>query len=201
VTWRGFLLSNIAQPLRESPQPCEIPFALANGNAGTAIAGLTGEVSELRGLALKFFLGGDAHMMKMLTDDEARKLFQVAKVVRLGCIVNGEPYVVPINCHLEGEYLYSHSLPGLKISGLRENPRACVQVDEIESDLCWRSAIAFGKFEEVANPNERANVLGKLLRNFPLLTPVESAIAADGTAAEVIVFRIRIERVTGISES
>ena len=139
-------------------------------------------------------------MMKMLSNDEARKLFQDAKVARLGCIVNGEPYVVPINCHLEGDCLYSHSLPGLKISGLRENPPACIQVDQIESDLRWRSAIAFGKFEEITKANERADVLGKLLKRFPLLTPVESAIAIDGGAQEVIVFRIRIERLTGVSE-
>ena len=139
-------------------------------------------------------------MMKMLSDDEARRLFQFARVVRLGCMVNGAPYVVPINCHLEDDYLYSHSLPGLKISGLRENPQACVQVDEIESDLHWRSAIAFGKFEEITNPNERHDVLTKLLKKFPMLTPVESEIALDGAAAEVIVFRIRIERLTGVSE-
>ena len=139
-------------------------------------------------------------MMKMLSDDEARKLFQFARVARLGCIVNGEPYVVPINCHLEGDCLYSHSLPGLKISGLRVNPRACLQVDKIESDLRWRSAIAFGKFEEITTPSERAEVLGKLLRNFPMLTPVESTIALDGAAHEVVVFRIRIERLTGVAE-
>jgi len=139
-------------------------------------------------------------MMKMLSNDEARKLFQSAKVAHLGCIVNGEPYVVPINCHVDGDYLYSHSLSGLKISGLRENPRACVQVDQIESDLYWRSAIAFGTFEEITKPNERADVLGKLLRRFPLLTPVESAIAVDGGGQEVIVFRIRIERLTAVSE-
>ncbi|HEU4510011.1 MAG TPA: pyridoxamine 5'-phosphate oxidase family protein [Pyrinomonadaceae bacterium] len=139
-------------------------------------------------------------MMKMLSDDQSRKLFQSARVARLGCIVNNEPYVVPINCQLEEDFLYSHSLPGLKITGLRENPRACVQVDEIESDLHWKSAIAFGKFEEVTKPDERAAVLGKILKKFPLLTPVESAIALDGAAAEVIVFRIRIERLTGVEE-
>ena len=139
-------------------------------------------------------------MMKMLSSEDARKLFQSARVVRLGCIVNSEPYVVPINCHFEDDCLYSHSLPGLKISGLRENPRACVQVDEIESDLQWRSVIAFGKFEEITKPSERADFLGKLLRKFPMLTPVESAIAIDGAAAEVIVFRIRIERLTGVCE-
>ena len=139
-------------------------------------------------------------MMKMLSNEEARQLFQRARVARLGCIVNGEPYVVPINCHLEGDHLYSHSLAGLKITGLRENPRACVQVDEIESDLRWRSAIAFGTYEEITKPNERADVLSTLLRNFPMLTPVESAIAIDGSSPEVIVFRISIERLTGVSE-
>lgn len=139
-------------------------------------------------------------MMKMLSNDEARHLFQVARIVRLGCIVNGEPYVVPVNCHLEGDSLYSHSLPGLKITGLRENPGACVQVDEIESDLRWKSALAFGQYEEITAPNERADTLTKLLRRFPMLTPVESAIAIDGSSPEVIVFRIKIERLTGVSE-
>lgn len=139
-------------------------------------------------------------MMKILSDREARELFQHSRVARLGCIVDGGPYVVPINCHFHDDHLYSHSLPGLKISGLRENPQACVQVDEIESDLRWRSAIAFGRFEEITKPNERAYILNELLRRFPMLTPVESAIAVDGIAPEVIVFRIRIERLTGVAE-
>lgn len=139
-------------------------------------------------------------MMTMLNEIEAQKVLQSARVARLGCVVNGEPYVVPISCHLEDDCLYSHSLPGLKISGLRENPRACVQVDEIESDLHWRSAIAFGKFEEITKSNEREEILTKLLRKFPLLTPVESAIAVDASTPPVIVFRIRIDRLTGVSE-
>jgi nitroimidazol reductase NimA-like FMN-containing flavoprotein (pyridoxamine 5'-phosphate oxidase superfamily) len=139
-------------------------------------------------------------MIKMLSDDEARNLFQAAHVARLGCIVNGEPYVVPISCYLEGDFLCSHSLPGLKISAMRENPHACVQVDEIENELHWRSAIAFGKYEEITKSNERAEILVKLLHRFPMLTPVESAIAIDSSPPEVIVFRIRIERLTGVSE-
>lgn len=138
--------------------------------------------------------------MKTLSSDETRNLFAAARVARLGCIVNGEPYVVPVNCHLEGDFLYSHSLPGLKISGLRDNPQACVQVDQIESDLRWRSAIAFGKYEEITKPNDRATALTKLLHKFPMLTPVESALVVDGSPPEVIVFRIRIERLTGVSE-
>ncbi|HET6853462.1 MAG TPA: pyridoxamine 5'-phosphate oxidase family protein [Pyrinomonadaceae bacterium] len=139
-------------------------------------------------------------MMTMLNEIAARKVLQSARVARLGCIVNGEPYVVPISCHLEDDCLYSHSLPGMKISALRENPRACVQVDEIESDLHWRSVIASGKYEEITKSNEREESLTRLLRKFPLLTPVESAIVVDGSTPQVIVFRIRIDRLTGVSE-
>jgi nitroimidazol reductase NimA-like FMN-containing flavoprotein (pyridoxamine 5'-phosphate oxidase superfamily) len=136
----------------------------------------------------------------MLSEDEARSLFAAARVARLGCIVNGQPYVVPISCYLDGDRLYSHSLPGMKIDGLRENPAACVQVDEIESDVSWKSAIAFGKYEEVFKPGERAAVLAKLLHKFPMLTPVESAISMDGAAPQAIVFRINIERISAVSE-
>ena len=139
-------------------------------------------------------------MISVLDNQEARKVLQSARLARLGCIVNGEPYIVPINYNFEDDCLYSHSLPGTKINGLRQNPRACVQVDEIESDLHWRSAIAFGKFEEITKQNERVEVLAKLLKRFPMLTPVESAITTDGSAPEVIVFRIKIDRVTGVSE-
>jgi nitroimidazol reductase NimA-like FMN-containing flavoprotein (pyridoxamine 5'-phosphate oxidase superfamily) len=139
-------------------------------------------------------------MITMLDNHGAREVLQSARVARLGCIVNGEPYVVPINYHFEGDCLYSHSLQGMKINGLRENPRACVQVDEIDSDLNWRSAMAFGKFEEIKAQDERTEILTKLLRDFPMLTPVESAIAEDGSPMEIVVFRIKIDRITGVSE-
>jgi nitroimidazol reductase NimA-like FMN-containing flavoprotein (pyridoxamine 5'-phosphate oxidase superfamily) len=66
--------------------------------------------------------------------------------------------------------------------------------------MSWRSAIAFGKFEEITNSDERAEVLNKLFRAFPMLTPVESTLALDGLAQQVIVFRIRIDRLTAVAE-
>jgi len=43
-------------------------------------------------------------------------------------------------------------------------------------------------------------ILGSLLMEFPMLTPVESAVAEDVNAPEIIVFRIRVDRITGVSE-
>ncbi len=138
--------------------------------------------------------------MKSLAEDEAKALFNTVKVGRLGCIANGEPYVVPINFFFADGFIYSHSLPGRKIEALRVNPAACLQVDSIEDDFHWRSAIAYGQYEEIRAPGERRAVLVRLMERFPSLTPVESMIASDGSAPDNVVFRIRIERITGASE-
>ena len=139
-------------------------------------------------------------MITTISDEQARELLRSSRVGRLGCIVNGEPYIVPINFTFEDNSVYSHSLPGKKITALKENPRACVQVDEIKSDLSWSSVLAFGNFEEIVKATERKEILSKLLKRFALLTPVESAIAQDGSPLEVIIYRIKIDRITGVSE-
>jgi nitroimidazol reductase NimA-like FMN-containing flavoprotein (pyridoxamine 5'-phosphate oxidase superfamily) len=139
-------------------------------------------------------------MMRVLQDDEARELLGARKIGRLGCVDNGEPYVVPINYVFEDETIYSHSLPGRKIEALRAYPRSCLQVDEIENDFNWRSVIAYGNFEEIRIPSERRAILGKLLARFPQLTPVESVMAQDAAAPDSVVFRIRIDRMTGVAE-
>jgi len=138
-------------------------------------------------------------MLNRLTETEATKLFSRQRIARLGCITEDGPYIVPISYYFADGSAYSHSLPGVKIDALRHDPRACLQVDEIESDIRWKSAMAFGTYEEIRS-NERADVINKLLERFPMLTPVESALASDAGPAPVIVFRIRIERVTGLAE-
>lgn len=139
-------------------------------------------------------------MTRMLSESEARDLIADGRIGRLGCVDNGEPYVVPINYVFEDGSIYSHSLPGRKIDVLRAHPRACLQVDEIENNFEWRSVIAFGSFEEIRVPSDRRSILSKLLGRFPLLTPVESVMAQDASAPDSIVFRIRIDRISGVTE-
>ena len=138
--------------------------------------------------------------MRALAEKEAFELLNLTKVGRLGCVDNGEPYVVPINYLLDGASIYSHSLPGRKIEALKAHPRACLQVDSIEDDFHWRSAIAYGHFEEIHVPDDRRSVLQKLLARFPMLTPVESVMAEDASAPDSVVFRIRIDKITGVAE-
>ncbi len=139
-------------------------------------------------------------MVRTMTDKESRRLLQGATIGRLACVVKGEPYVVPINYVIEGDCIYSHSLPGQKIDALRLNPRSCLQVDAIRGPLRWSSVIAYGNFAEIKDASKRHEVISKILERNPMLTPVESTIATDGGPSEVIVFQIRIDKLTGVSE-
>ena len=138
-------------------------------------------------------------MNRTLSVAEAREVISSGKVGRLGCVDRGEPYVVPINYLCEDRFIYSHSLPGRKIDVMRSHPRACLQVDRIDDELHWRSAIAFGNFEEVRT-KDREVIMSKMLLRYPRLTPVESMIVQDAAAAKIIVYRIRIDRITGAAE-
>ena len=138
-------------------------------------------------------------MITRLSPEEARALLNASRVGRLGCVYEGGPYVVPINYVLDGESVYIHSLPGRKVEALRANPRVCLQVDEVTDPYHWRSAIAFGDYEEVTDQTERDRAVRTLYARFPNLTPVESVPVHDGQSS-VVIFRIRIDEVTGVGE-
>ena len=63
-----------------------------------------------------------------------------------------------------------------------------------------KSAIGFGRYEEVTEPGERDRVLNNLLERFPRLTPAESISAASGALIPPIVFCLRLDRITGLAE-
>jgi hypothetical protein len=137
-------------------------------------------------------------MIAQLGSKESREILSQQRRGRLGCSLNNEPYVVPVNYLLEDDCIYIHSLAGHKINLLRANPRACLQVDDIVDDYNWRSVIATGWYEEVSNAEERERKLAALFRHLPHLTPVESKMKSG--AEQAILFRIRIERITGVGE-
>lgn len=137
-------------------------------------------------------------MIEPLGKEDARALLRAHHYGRLGCCVNGAPYILPINYLYDGEDIYMHSLPGLKIRALRIHPQACLQVDEVKDDYNWRSVIAFGEYEEITEPEERERLMAAMFQKLPHLTPVESRMTKG--EEEAIVFRIRIERLTGVSE-
>lgn len=139
-------------------------------------------------------------MISRLTAEQSYALLRGGRVAHLGVVERGEPYVVPVNYAFDGEYIYLHTLPGRKVDAMRSDPRVCVEVEEVRDDLCWKSVVAFGRAEEIKGAAARSQALSLLLALFPHLTPVESLMADDANAPAPLAFRIRLERVTGLSE-
>ena len=137
-------------------------------------------------------------MARRLSKAEAYQLLADETVAHLACVVNDEPYVVPINYLFIDGAIYIHSLPGLKIDALRARPRLCLQVEQVKNNIKWRSAQVFGDFEEIRSASERRYVLSRLSERFPLLTPVESV--QDNAFENCIVFQVVIDRVIGVTD-
>lgn len=133
-----------------------------------------------------------------LGDEDSLAILREGILGRLGCIASGWPYVVPVNYFFDGKDIYIHTLPGKKLDALRSNPRVCLQVDKIKDPYNWRSVIAYGTFEEISAEETRENILTRMYSRLPHMTPVESRLV-EGTKG-TIVFRIKVEEVTGMAE-
>jgi nitroimidazol reductase NimA-like FMN-containing flavoprotein (pyridoxamine 5'-phosphate oxidase superfamily) len=98
-------------------------------------------------------------MLGILKDTEIEALLKKCKVGRIGCSDGYKTYVVPVTYVYDGKQIIAHSLEGMKIKMMRENPEVCFEVDEINNDADWKSVIAWGTYHEIKNERERRNAM------------------------------------------
>lgn len=126
--------------------------------------------------------------IRVLPPDQIEDLLHSAIVGRIACCGHGatgdgRPYLVPLAYGYDGEAVYAHSGPGRKLDLMRAEPRVTFEVDEAQASDRWRSVIAEGTFEEIAEPDERLQALR-------VMYPEPAAIPDLG--AQTVVFRIRL---------
>ena len=110
-------------------------------------------------------------MFGTLNPKEIEDFLKKQFIGRLGCHANNKTYVVPISYAYDGEFVYCHTQEGMKTKMMRENPDVCFEVDSLETLATWKSIIAWGKFVEVTDKNERARALKVLLnRVYPFIS-------------------------------
>ncbi len=135
----------------------------------------------------------------ILGPSEAARILRQATIGRLGCIADGEPYVVPVHYHFDGQDIFIHSLPGKKIDALRAHGRACLQVDEIHDSYHWQSVLAYGHYEEIRDEHLIEQTLAELFKRVPQMTPVESKLIER--TGPTIVFCLHVDKITGVGET
>ncbi len=138
-----------------------------------------------------------------IQETESREILARATLGRLGCSRNDQPYVIPVAIAYEPDYIYIFSTFGKKIEWMRENPKVCVQVDEVTNRSDWVSVIANGEYEELVEPrySDERDHARKLLekRHQWWLTPLaERRTQIPDQEIKPIFFRIRIASLTGL---
>lgn len=88
-------------------------------------------------------------MIKDLTDAQMDHLLRTQSYGRLGCGKGEDLYIVPLSYVYDGSYLYAHSKEGRKISLMREQPKVCFQIDEIQNSNNWWSIMVWAEYEEL----------------------------------------------------
>jgi nitroimidazol reductase NimA-like FMN-containing flavoprotein (pyridoxamine 5'-phosphate oxidase superfamily) len=133
--------------------------------------------------------------IRELSRGEIDALLDDELVGRIGCHADGLTYVVPVIYAYDGDAFYVASREGQKVRMMRANPEVCFEVDRYERGS-WRSAIAHGRFEELAG-EEAARAIHLLAARFPA-APLGGGAGSGRSAGEgTVCFRIRIGELTG----
>lgn len=137
-------------------------------------------------------------MIGDLNDKQIDYLLNSQVIGRIGCSVDYKTYVVPISYVYDGTYIYSHTHLGLKIEMMRKNPKVCFEVDVMLNMANWQSAICWGDYEEITDPNEKANIVDKLVDRILPFTSSETLFPTSGLQTDKISSRGTPEVVFGI---
>ena len=90
------------------------------------------------------------------SDQECKELLGRVSLGRLACALDNQPYVVPVAFSYEPGRIYVFSTVGKKIEWMRQNPKVCLQVDEIGNRSHWTSVVINGIYLELQEPQYSA---------------------------------------------
>jgi hypothetical protein len=139
-------------------------------------------------------------IIRDLTIPECHQILKKASIARLGCARDNQPYVVPIHVYFDGDCLYSFATLGQKIEWMRQNPRVCVQVDEIADRFHWATVVVYGHYEELLHMQSHEAARGRareLFQNVPDWWQPASTHPGQPAVRMAMIYRISIESLTG----
>ena len=146
----------------------------------------------------------DTYMLiKEMTREASIDLLARTHLCGLACAHEGQPYITPIHCVYDDNYLYGFSTLGQKITWMRTNPLVCALAEELISPQDWASVIVFGKYEELPDiaphRTHRQHAYDLLQQRAVWWEPgyVATVIHGKPRPMDFLYFRIHIEQISG----
>lgn len=117
----------------------------------------------------------------------------------LACSRHDQPYLVPIHYAYANPTIYVYTTEGKKSEIIGENPRICIEVEDVLDNKNWKSVIVTGKAERLIDDDEREAALKAIVAVNPTLTPAVSIHWMDDWVRENIevIYRITPTEMTG----
>ena len=141
-----------------------------------------------------------------MTVEECRAFLASASFGRLACANDNQPYVLPIYFAYEPDFIYVLSTFGQKNEWMRENPKVCLELDDITNQSQWMSVIATGRYQELTEPRftaerEHARTLLEKRSLWWLNALGERQLRLGNHAIAPLFFRIHIDSLSGLRAS
>ena len=133
---------------------------------------------------------------------ECLGFLQRNSVGRLGYARFDQPYIVPIYFSLDTDRncVYGFSTIGEKVDFMRQNPRVCLEVDEIVDKNHWISVLAVGRYREIHRDPHEVDARSRaehLFRERPEWWLPGAAKLEAQQHEHAVIYRISIDRLTG----
>jgi nitroimidazol reductase NimA-like FMN-containing flavoprotein (pyridoxamine 5'-phosphate oxidase superfamily) len=141
--------------------------------------------------------------MVAMSQQECGELLKRVSIGRLACSLDHQPYIVPVAFSYEPDCVYVFSTLGQKIEWMRQNPKVCLQVDEIGSRSNWLSVVVNGTYLELREPQytvqrEHARELLGQHTQWWLNPLAERRTLSGDQSIEPVFFRIDIKSASGL---
>ena|ERR1041385_6192662 len=134
-----------------------------------------------------------------MSPTEMHALLQRESFGHLGCARDGRPYVVPMHYAYDGKDLYFFTTQGMKTRFIQANPQVCLQVEEINDNMNWRSVMVVGRANELTVADEMQRAMRLITERNPALTPAINSTEVDalGRSVNIALYRITPEVIDG----
>jgi hypothetical protein len=142
--------------------------------------------------------------IRELTASQCTEILRRSELGHLACSRHDQPYIVPIHFSYDptGECLYAFSGVGQKIQWMRDNPRVCVEVEDITDKNNWTTVLVYGDYQELSDGPEDAAARKHALELFRSRPEWWYPAAGRTDRREhhaLVIYRIRINRTSGRS--
>lgn len=143
-------------------------------------------------------------LIQEIVPQECEELLGRARLWRLACAREDQPYIIPVYLAFNNGSLYGFATMGQKIEWMRLNPKVCLETDEVRSLTDWSSVLVLGRYEEFPDTaqyaDQRLQAQAALEQSNPLWWKV--GLEAGQTRQRfdrdhAIFFCIRVDQITG----